>query len=170
MENFKEVKGYEGLYEVSNLGNVKSLSRTVLMKGLFPYIKIEKLLNPFTQKNGYLAVGLTCSGKIKTIKIHQLVAIAFLNHKPCGLNMVVDHIDNNKLNNNLSNLQIITQRENASKDRHGYTSKFIGVYWDKTRSFWNAKITINGKTKLIGRYDVEEEAAKAYNKVLNNLK
>ena len=169
MEIWKDIKGYEGLYSVSDLGNVKSLSRTVFMKGNFPYTKSERLLNPSTHKNGYLAVGLTKNNKTKTIKVHQLVAIAFLNHNPCGMKVVVDHVDNDRNNNKLSNIQLTSQRKNASKDRSGYTSDFIGVCWNKSKSVWKAQISINGTTKLIGNYEVEIEASEAYQKALNNL-
>ena len=170
MENWKEIKGYETLYAVSNLGNVKSLEKQVLMKGKFPYIKKESLLNPFVQKNGYLAVCLTNDVSIKTFRVHQLVAVAFLNHEICGMKIIVDHINNNKKDNRLENLQLISQRKNASKDRKGYTSDFIGVCWDNKRKIWLSQISINGKTKRIGFFKNEIEAYQAYEKKLKNLK
>jgi hypothetical protein len=169
MESWKEIKGYESLYSVSNLGNVKSLEKEVLMKGKFPYVKKENLLNPFIQKNGYLAVGLTKDNKIKTFKVHQLVAVAFLNHEICGMKIIVDHINNNRKDNNSNNLQLISQRNNASKDRKGGTSKFIGVCWDKQNKKWRAQISINSKTKLLGCFESEEEAYIAYKKALKTL-
>jgi uncharacterized protein YeaC (DUF1315 family) len=169
MENWKEVKWYESLYSVSDLGRVKSLEKEVLMKGKFPYIKKEKLLNPFVQKNGYLAVGLTKEGSIKTFKVHQLVAVVFLNHDPSGTKLIVDHINNNKKDNCLQNLQLISQRENSSKDKKGGTSEFVGVCWDKQNKKWRAQIAISGKRIHLGCFNNEIEASEAYQKALNNL-
>jgi len=169
MENWKEIKGYENLYAVSDLGNIKSLEKKVLMKGKFPYIKKENTLNPFVQKNGYLAVGLTKEGRIKTFKVHQLVAIAFLEHERCGMKIIVDHKNNNRKDNNVNNLQLISQRDNASKDRGGYTSKFVGVCWDKQKNKWKSQISINGKTELIGCFTNELEAANSYKEALSLL-
>jgi hypothetical protein len=106
MENWKDVPNYIGLYKVSDLGRVKSI-----LNGF------KKILKPGVDGVGYYTVALTRRGEAKTFKVHQLVAMAFLNHKPCGYELVVDHIDNNKLNNNLQNLQLITHSENLTKDR-----------------------------------------------------
>jgi ribosomal protein L15E len=72
--------------------------------------------------------------------------MAFLNHTPCGYKIVVDHIDNNiKTDNRLENLQLITQRENVSKDIKNTSSKYIGVCWHKKAKKWRSSIQINGK-------------------------
>ena len=92
MEIWKEIKGYEG-YEVSNLGRVKSLKRKKEIFFLF-----------VRDGGGYLQVVLCKNTKTKTKKVHKLVAIMFLNHKPSGYKLVVDHIDNNKLNNKTINI------------------------------------------------------------------
>lgn len=168
-ETWKSVKGYESLYEISTYGNIKSLTRIVLMKGLFPFIKPEAILKPSIKNNGYFSVGLTRENKVKTFNVHQLMAIAYLDHEICGMELIVDHIDNDKSNNHKNNLQLIKQRLNASKDRAGYTSNFIGVCWDKSRNKWVAQISINGKTKLIGRFNIEYEAAQAYVEKLNSV-
>jgi hypothetical protein len=109
-------------------------------------------LNPNT--GGYLMVGLLRGGKRKGYLVHVLVAMAFLGHEPNGHNMVVDHIDNDKLNNKLENLQVITQRENLSKDRVGYSSKYVGVCWVKRENVWKASIYINGERKHLGYFKI----------------
>ena len=157
MEVFKDIPGYEGIYQVSNLGNVKSFK-----------LNKEKILKPGIGGNGYLYVILYNEEKVKNIQIHQLVAMAFLNHTLDGtMKIVVDHKDNNKLNNRLSNLQLVSQRENLSKDRNG-TSKYTGVCWSKQRSKWVSQIRINGKLKHLGYFDSEEEAGKYYQNALKS--
>jgi hypothetical protein len=86
----------------------------------------------------------------------MLVAMAFLNHKPDGTHkIVVDHINNNKLDNRVVNLQLISQRENLSKDRKDGTSKYVGVCWKKSRNKWQVDIKIDGKRKYLGLFTDE---------------
>ena len=161
------IKSYDGFYEISDLGRVKSLERFINnMFGTKTKIK-ERFLKFNPDGKGYLNCRLYKNGVGKTFKIHQLVAIAFLNHTPCGFKLVVDHIDNNPLNNRLDNLQLITNRENSSKDRKGGTSKYIGVSLASGRKTWLASIRINGKNKYLGYYKTEIEASNAYQKELN---
>jgi hypothetical protein len=165
IEEYRAVKGYEGLYEVSNFGNVKSLERTDY---LGRKVK-ERILKAGIGSNGYLLVILFYDGLRFTKYIHKLVSIVFLNHLPNGNKIVVDHIDNNRLNNRLDNLQLINQRENTSKDRKGGTSKHIGVHWVKPSKKWKAAISINGKTKYLGLYTNEIQASNAYQYELNKI-
>ena len=168
-EAYKSIKGYEGLYEVSNLGNVKSLERQGKhSKGGKMIIK-EKILTNSNNGNGYFKVHLTINNKTKKIYIHQLVAMAFLNHTPNGVKNIVDHIDNNSKNNNLNNLQLITQRENSSKDKINKTSKYTGVHWLKKRNKWQASIRINGSKVYLGSFSDESLAHDAYQKELKKL-
>ena len=158
-EVFKDVPKYEGLYQVSNLGRVKSLK-----------FNKEKILKPVVNSNGYLSANLYCEGKLKQKSVHQIIAITFLNHKPDGNNgLIVDHIDNDKLNNRLENLQLISNRENTSKDKKGGTSKYTGVNWNKASNKWLSQIIINGKTKYIGLFKCELPAAAAYQKELKEI-
>ena len=99
-ENYKEIPGYPN-YKVSDLGNVKSL----LGKG--------KILRLSRDSRGHLTVGLSKDGKKKMFKAHQLVAIAFLNHVPCGNSIVVNHKNHYKADNRLINLQLLTAEENC---------------------------------------------------------
>lgn len=173
MNNQKEVwlpiKGYKGLYEVSNLGRVKSLERFMNnMFGTKSKIK-ERFLKFNPDGGGYLNCRLYKNGIAKTFKIHKLVAIAFLNHVPNGMSIIVDHIDNDKLNNSLENLQLISNRENLSKDRKGGTSKYVGVSLATGRKTWVAMIRINDKNKNLGYYKTELEASNAYKKELNKI-
>jgi len=149
-EYWRDVLNYAGHYQVSNMGNVKSLSRGG-RKGQILKQNLSK---------GYPFVSLCKDGKGKSRKVHQLVAEVFLGFRPNGRAIVVDHIDHNKINNNLTNLQILTHRQNCSKDKKR-RSKYTGVFL-LSRGKWRASIYINGRRKVIGRYVTEIEAHNAY--------
>jgi len=161
MEVWKDIPNYEGMYQVSDLGRVKSLKR----KGC----KNDKILKNNTDNYGYLNVNLSKNKVLKTFKVHKIVAIMFLGHEPNGHKIVVDHIDNDKSNNKLSNLQLITQRENLSKDCKDCASKYIGVSWSKASNKWLSRILINGKPKFLGSFIDELDAAEAYQKELKKI-
>jgi len=168
-EIWKDIPDYEGLYQVSNLGRVKSLERVVKRANNRILPLKERILKPAKDKRGYYHVMLCLNGKIKAYRIHKLVAIVFLNHKPKGRYIVVDHIDNNKTNNKVSNLQITTARNNASKDKKGYTSKYTGVSWHKAGKKWSSQIHHKGKKIHIGLYDSEYKAYLAYQAKLKKI-
>ena len=103
-EEWKDVKSYEGYYMVSNLGNVKSLN--------YKHTGKEKILKPSKNRCGYLKVGLCKDGKRKNYYVHRLVAAVFCAN-PLNYN-VVNHKDENKLNNNANNLEWCTQKYNSN--------------------------------------------------------
>jgi hypothetical protein len=158
MEIYKDVIGYEGDYQVSNIGNVKSLK-----------FNKQKILNACKDLDGYYKVNLVINGLSKSRLVHQLVAESFLNHKRCGYKLVVNHIDFNRTNNNVENLEIITTRENVNRKHLKSSSKYTGVSWDKNRNKWISKIKVNGKTINLGRFENELDASIAYEEKLNNL-
>lgn len=156
-EIWKDIKGYNGDYQISNLGNVKSLKQTK-----------ERLLKLGSNGSGYLKVDLSKNNKCKTRTVHQLVAESFLGHSPNGMKSIVDHIDNNSLNNRVDNLQIITHRKNTSKDKAG-VSKYTGVFWDEKGNKWRALISINNKLIHLGMFHCEIEASNAYQNKLKSI-
>lgn len=166
-EEFRDIPGYEGLYQVSDLGRVKSLEREVNGgRGGYYFINEKILKHSFSR--GYPKICLCKYGKIKTITIHQLVAMAFLGYKPNKkLKICVDHKNNIKTDCRLTNLQLITIRKNNSKDKKGI-SKYTGVVFVENKSGGNYKTTINvnGKTKHLGTFDNEEEASQYYQDAL----
>jgi hypothetical protein len=101
MENWKDIPDYEGLYKVSDLGNVKSLIS-------------NRLLKPSPDRFGYVRFNAIKNKKSKTLRIHRLVMELF---KPISTVMQVNHIDGNKLNNRLDNLEWCTDSENK---KHAY--------------------------------------------------
>lgn len=104
-EIWKDIQGYEGLYQVSNLGNIKSMARSHKFGKLKEKIKN---LNPI--RNGYLQVCLCKDGKKKPFMVHRLVAKHFLKNFDKDLD--VNHKDCNKKNNNVNNLEMVTRKEN----------------------------------------------------------
>ena len=100
-EIWKSIKGYEGLYEVSNLGRVKSLL----------YGK-ERILKPQKQRNGYLHIILCKNVKMKTFKVHRLVATAFIPNPECFEQ--INHKDEDKTNNCVSNLEWCSSKYNKN--------------------------------------------------------
>lgn len=103
-EIFKDIEGYEGLYQVSNLGNIKSL-----------HCNKEKIMKPTIRSNNYqyYFVGLLKDGKRKYFAVHRLVAMMFIPN-PNNYEQV-DHLDGNKLNNNVKNLEWVTPKENTNR-------------------------------------------------------
>ena len=162
IEEFRDIPSYEGIYQVSNLGRVKSLAR----KDFIGRPLNEKILKSCKNVYGYFVVSLRKDGKQKTIQIHQLVAMAFLGHVPCGHAIEVDHIDEDKLNNRLENLQLLTSVEHKGK---GSSSKYTGVSWCKRNSKWSSNIRVKGKLKYLGDFYLELEAAYAYQDALKAL-
>ena len=165
MENWKKIKDYPN-YEVSDLGNVRSLDRTIKTSNNKVRFFKGVNLNPSVNVHGYKIVSLNNNGFKKTFRVHKLVAVAFLNHTPSGFKEVVDHINNDKLDNRVDNLQLTTQRHNLSKDKKG-SSKYTGVSWHKRHNKWGSQIRVNSKIKHLGYYDCELAAAHAYQKALN---
>ena len=103
-EIWKDIKGYENLYQISNLGNVKSLN--------YRCTKKEKLLKLCKDSDGYLNVNLCKDGKSKTMKVHRLVAEAFLDN-PYNLPQV-NHINECKTDNRVENLEFCDNRYNIN--------------------------------------------------------
>jgi hypothetical protein len=159
-EIWKDIPGYND-YQVSNLGNVKSLK--------FGKEKLLKQSSRNNTKNIYYRVCLTKNGKYYHFNTHQLVAIGFLNHVPDGHNIVIDHINNNKLDNRVENLQLTTARHNLSKDKINCSSKYTGVYWYKITNKWKTQIQFGKKVIALGYYNDELEAAKIYQIALDNI-
>lgn len=116
-EIWKDIEGYEGYYQVSSLGRVKSLTR----KDSLNRTRKGKVLKPFDDNNkGYLLVDLVKFGKSKTVKVHRLVANAFI---PNPLNKPqVNHDDGDKKNNNAKNLEWATREENI---QHSFNTGLV---------------------------------------------
>lgn len=108
-EIWKDIQGYNGIYQISNLGRVKSQRFWTGSR----YVYKERLLSPGVSKAGYLRVTLSKDKKSKNKNIHRLVAEAFISN-PRNLSCI-NHIDGNKLNNNINNLEWCTQKHNMQE-------------------------------------------------------
>lgn len=157
---WKNVIGYEGLYEVSECGNVRSLTLRGRVRNAPLHMKQQ------INWKGYLRVSLSKDGISRAFSVHQLVMAAFVGPVPDGCN--IDHKDGVKTNNHLSNLQYIKDRLNTAKYYEGKCN-LVGTYRDRRRKArpWNAKIITDGKTNHLGRFETQEEAHMAYKNAFN---
>lgn len=171
-EIWKDIPGYEGNYQASSLGRIKSLAR----RGFDGRRVKERIIKQNGPKGRYLNVALRKNGKTKTFMVHQLVAMAFHNHKPNGHYIVVNHINSNIEDNRSCNLEVVTARENTNKRVIKKASKYVGVSKDGDR--WVSNIRIGDKKIRLGSFDLEEEAHYYYlhavmcveNNMLENIK
>lgn len=146
-EIFKDIEGYEGLYQISNLGNVKSLNYHRTGK--------ERILKPAKKDNGYLFIGLHKNRNIKYFLIHRLVASSFLPN-PNKLKEI-NHINENKIDNRVENLEWINHKDNMK-----YGNRSVKELETKNKnSSINAEKPIIQLSKYgieIGRYKSINEA------------
>ena len=163
MEEWRDIKNYEGIYQVSNLGNVKSLDR-ISVDGR----KLKGVVLKKATSLGYFYVNLTKNGIGVKFRIHKLVAVHFLNHIPCKYDVVVNHKDFNRENNHVDNLELISARENTNQKHLTSVSKYVGVVWHKKNNKWQSQIVINGKRKYLGQFVNEYNAYLAYQNALKN--
>jgi hypothetical protein len=131
----------------------------------------QKELKQSLQKDGYKVVYLYDNNKKRTVpvRIHILLAVTYMNHKTDGHKIVINHIDLDKTNNYLANLELVSQRENANHLHTKSTSKYRGVSFRNDVSKWMSQIFINNKSVYLGNFNNEKDASLMYNKALDNL-
>jgi hypothetical protein len=153
LEVVKQIENFPNYY-ISNYGNIFSVTINTLKK-LQP--------RPSAQK-GYLAVVLYKNGIKHQKYIHHLVAHAFRGYKPSNRKIVIDHKDENHLNNYIENIQIITQRQNISKSKKHQTKLPTGVY--NSGKKYKSYITIDGYRQYLGTFQNQFQAKRAYDEAL----
>lgn len=157
-EEYEPIDGFED-YEISNHGNIRHW--IIIDNGNTLCLKNLKLQE---NTHGYYRINLYKDNIRYARLIHRLVASKFIlnsNNKLC-----VDHQDGNKLNNSIKNLRWCNYAENNMnrKKRDNTSSIYKGVCWHEQRGKWISSIQINGRTKHLGYFINEKEAAEAYNK------
>ena len=156
---WKDIKGYEGLYQVSDSGKVKSLTRKNIRRDGVVRILKGKKINPKLSKHGYLFVTLSKNGKLKNMSIHRLVAVAFIDNS--HNKMEVNHKDGNKLNNSVDNLEWMTRKENML---HAKKNKLINYKGDSSP---NRKLTVENSKQIRKLYEkgkfTQSEIGKMFN-------
>jgi hypothetical protein len=115
IEQWRDIPKYEGYYQVSNLGRIKSLCRYRMGNGGSPTIVKERILKPKTDRYGYLVCGLSKDGILIHATIHKLVANCFVINSDPYTNIQINHIDGNKLNNTPENLEWCDSKHNQSE-------------------------------------------------------
>lgn len=144
-EKWKDIKGYEGLYQISSLGRVKSLARSTKNQ----YCKSNYIMKSEVQKSGYKKIGLYKNRKQTYFSIHRLVAEAFIpnpNNYPC-----VNHKDENKNNNNVINLEWCTYEYNNC-----YGTRLLRLSNSRKKKV----AQYDKKNNLLKIWESEEEAIK----------
>jgi hypothetical protein len=137
MENWKDLKGFEGLYQISDYGNIRNN---------------KFIMKQQTDRYGYKYICLTKNNIQKKFKVHRLVLETFIGD---GSGLVCNHKDKNKTNNNLENLEWVTIREN-NIHKFMENNKNVGIGF--RRGKWVARVQVNGIRKELGYYKNIEDA------------
>lgn len=161
-EIWKDIQGYEGLYQVSNFGRVKSLDRYVNAKLGSKMMRKGVIMTLQTSHKGYNVVMLHKNCKGHQQQVHRLVAIAFI---PNPLNKPqVNHMDCNKKNNHISNLEWATQDENMHHASiNGIFSNFNERRLRASRE--NLLMAINKRKRKINQYTIDGQFIKQYTSI-----
>ena len=161
-ETWVNIKDYEDLYMISSWSKVKSLKRFKV-----PQDRILKLsVSSKVEGKGYYRLSLCKDGEQDTIGVHELLGEAFLGHARHNTeSLIVHHIDEDKLNNRLDNLQVITRSDNNYEHytlAGNKTAKHRGVHWCKTKKKFIARITIKGKSIHLGEFKDQDKASRVF--------
>ena len=159
IEVWTPIVNSDGKYYVSDLGRVKSIN--------YKNTNTPKILKQSLSKNGYPYVCLYLKGKKKNTKVHQLVAKAFLKHTPCEAKIVIDHINNIKVDNRLTNLQLVSTRFNVTKDKieNGIMNN---TSWFHGENDWRPYLTIKNTRFNLKKCSSIEEASNIYYEAVSN--
>lgn len=149
-EIWKDVKGYEGIYKVSNLGMVKRLSTEVFCRAWKKRRVKEKVLKPCINTHGYYALNLSHKNKKAPQRLHRIIASAFVPNPENKKE--VNHKDGNKLNNALDNLEWVTHREN-------------GIHAYENGLNYSAKGADNSLSKSVKQFDLSGKFIKQYGSI-----
>lgn len=172
MEKWKDIKGYEGIYKISNYGVIKSLKRIVANSGSYSgtATKNELILKQHKNRYGYIVVTLQKNGIRSHKYVHRLVAENFIENK--NQYKEVNHKNLDKSDNKVSNLEWCNRVQNINHylDNSNKSSKYKGISLCKKRNKWLAYYDYDKKRIFLGYHNTEEEANNYKHNFINNLK
>lgn len=146
-EIWKDIPEYEGLYQASNLGNIKSLN--------YNKTQNSKILKQSTSKIGYKRVQLWKNNKGISFLVHRLVALTFFNDY--NENLQVNHKDGNKANNTITNLEMVTAKENQLHSYHVLKTK------PSMKGHFGAN---HVRSRKVNQYDKQRNYIKTWNSLI----
>jgi hypothetical protein len=166
-EEWRDIVGYEGLYQVSSCGRVRALERTVSRGKYGLHVHKSRIMSPLDHGNGYLYISLSKNNKRKNYYIHRLVAEAFIanpDNKP-----QVNHKDHNRSNNGVANLEWVTCVENIRFSSHLFrhprkNNKNTNKEYGTGIRLKNGKYEVYICHKYLGRYWELEDAQRERDK------
>ena len=171
-EIWKDIPDYEGYYQVSDIGRVRSLDRWITYSNGQERFYKGGIMRGGTQA-GYKFTTLKIASQGRAYRVSQLVAMAFLKHQPNGSKKVVDHINGDRSDDRLENLRVVTLRENVTTcfraNKDSFSSEHIGVCWDSSVGKWMSSIFCDGKSTFLGHFDCELEASMKYQRALSEI-
>lgn len=140
IEKWKDIKGYEGYYQVSNLGNIRSLDREIVKKDGTTQIIKGGIVNKILNRDGYYVVSLNMNGENKSKRVNRLVAESFIDN-PDNL-PEINHIDFNRINNKVDNLEWCTHKDNVRYSKQaGHYYMLEGRYGELNPNYGNHKLS-----------------------------
>ena len=153
IEQWKDIKGYEGLYQVSNTGKVFS-------------VRSGREMKQSLHRKGYKQVQLSNNGDGKRLYVHRLVLEAFKPQSVDQIGLHCDHIDEDKANNHIDNLRWVTSRFNTVRSKKFDYKVGVQKYTGRKGYPYMSSIKFKGKHIHLGKYKTKDEAHEAYNKGL----
>lgn len=165
-EEWRDIPGYEGFYQVSSFGRVKSLYRVVPHGKNGTYVFYEKILVQSLDPNGYLRVGLSKDDDRETKKVHRLVALCFIGDS----HLHVDHINPIPTFNCIWNIQYLSPRENTVKAMEAKHNRELpmGVFLEEGGNYV-ARLTYKGVQYRLGMFPTPELASAQYQRAAGDL-